>query len=158
MLYFYALYTSKDLRKTRRTPLPPTMYRPSLVYLSVIFASRSVLAEFFCKYTVAISFLCFSWLVGDQVGFGLHLHADCKTIAVQSGDGCASLAARCGLSGNTFMSYNPRLDCSKLVVDQVSDLLLSRSAILILTTQWVCCTLGTLPSKYGRLTSFLLQR
>jgi len=131
------------------------MYRPSLVYLSVVFASRSVLADFFCKYMVVISFLYFSWLVGDQVG--LHLHADCKTIAVQSGDGCASLAARCGISGNTFMSYNPRLDCSKLVVDQVSDLLVSRSAILTLTTQWVCCTLGTLPSKYGRLTSLLLQ-
>ena len=112
------------LRKTRRTaPFPPTMYRPSLVYLSVVFASRSVLADFFCKYTFLISFLCFSCLVGDQVGLGLNLHADCKTIAVQSGDGCASLAARCGLSGNTFMFYNPKLDCSKLVVDQVSDLL-----------------------------------
>lgn len=55
---------------------------------------------------------------------------DCKTIAVQSGDGCASLAARCRINGNTFMSYNPRLDCSKLVVDQ-----------------WVCCTPGNLPSR-----------
>ena len=58
----------------------------------------------------------------DQVG----LHLDSKyadhTIAVNGGDGCASLAARCGISGNKFMSYNPGLDCSKLVVDQVSDL------------------------------------
>ena len=126
VLYFYAIYTSKILGRLRGLPpFPPTMYRPSLVYLSVVLASRSVLADFFCKYTVVISILCFSWLAGDQVGLGLHLHADCKTIAVQSGDGCASLAARCGLSGNTFMSYNPGLDCSKLVVDQVKDLLVS---------------------------------
>jgi hypothetical protein len=60
---------------------------------------------------------------GDQVGLNLDsIRANCNTIAVQSGDGCASLAARCGISGNTFMSYNPGLDCSKLVIDQVSDL------------------------------------
>ncbi|KAJ6597131.1 glycosyl hydrolases family 18-domain-containing protein [Mycena vulgaris] len=56
--------------------------------------------------------------------------ANCTTTSVVSGDGCASLATRCGLSGSQFESFNPGLDCSKLAVDQ-----------------WVCCTSGTLPSK-----------
>ncbi|KAJ8520186.1 hypothetical protein ONZ45_g2971 [Pleurotus djamor] len=56
--------------------------------------------------------------------------ADCSYIAVESGNGCGELATRCGISGNTFMDYNPGLDCSTLAVDQ-----------------WVCCSSGTLPSK-----------
>ncbi|KAJ7478276.1 hypothetical protein FB451DRAFT_1365864, partial [Mycena latifolia] len=56
--------------------------------------------------------------------------ANCTTTTVVSGDSCATLATRCGLSGNQFTSFNPGLDCSKLAVDQ-----------------WVCCTTGTLPSK-----------
>jgi hypothetical protein len=45
--------------------------------------------------------------------------ADCKYVAVASGDGCASLATKCGISGSDFTKYNPKLDCSKLQIDDV---------------------------------------
>ncbi|KAJ7794964.1 hypothetical protein B0H14DRAFT_2392137, partial [Mycena olivaceomarginata] len=64
------------------------------------------------------------------LGHGIFPRANCTTTTVASGDSCATLATRCGLSGNQFTSFNPGLDCSKLAVDQ-----------------WVCCTTGTLPSK-----------
>ncbi|KAF9527525.1 glycosyl hydrolases family 18-domain-containing protein [Crepidotus variabilis] len=56
--------------------------------------------------------------------------ADCRIVSVASGDGCASLATKCGITPAQFTSFNPGLDCSKLKVDQ-----------------WVCCSSGTLPSK-----------
>ncbi|KAH7094131.1 hypothetical protein BKA62DRAFT_51123 [Auriculariales sp. MPI-PUGE-AT-0066] len=56
--------------------------------------------------------------------------ADCRVLSVVSGDGCASLAQKCGISGADFTKFNPTLDCSKLAVDD-----------------WVCCSSGTLPSK-----------
>jgi LysM domain len=69
-----------------------------------------------------VSHLLCVYITGNQVHLGIDSNlADCKTITVGSGDGCASLATRCGLSGNTFMSYNPGLSCSKLTVGQVSD-------------------------------------
>jgi hypothetical protein len=49
--------------------------------------------------------------------------ADCKYVAVASGDGCASLATKCGISGSDFTKYNPKLDCSKLQIDDVSSFL-----------------------------------
>lgn len=53
----------------------------------------------------------------------------CKIIRVVSQDSCASLASKCGLSGNDFMKVNTKQDlCSSLVVGQP-----------------VCCTLGNLP-------------
>ncbi|GLB40894.1 putative family 18 [Lyophyllum shimeji] len=92
------------------------MYKRSLIHYSVALTS---------------SLLLVSGFTGDYADTNSHSkRADCKTTTVVSGDGCASLAARCGLDGNKFMSYNPGLDCSKLAVDQ-----------------WVCCTSGTLPSK-----------
>lgn len=60
----------------------------------------------------------------------LRARADCRVIQVVSGDGCASLATKCGISGNDFMkynSYNSNL-CSALKVKQ-----------------YVCCSSGTLP-------------
>ncbi|KAF8064315.1 glycoside hydrolase superfamily [Lyophyllum atratum] len=56
--------------------------------------------------------------------------ADCRYISVASGDGCASLATKCGITAAEFTSFNPQLSCSTLQVDQ-----------------WVCCSSGTLPSK-----------
>ncbi|KAF8064278.1 glycosyl hydrolases family 18-domain-containing protein [Lyophyllum atratum] len=56
--------------------------------------------------------------------------ADCRIISVASGDGCASLATKCGITAAQFTSFNPKLSCSTLQVDQ-----------------WVCCSSGTLPSK-----------
>ncbi|OCK75262.1 glycoside hydrolase family 18 protein [Lepidopterella palustris CBS 459.81] len=59
----------------------------------------------------------------------LHPRADCRTIQVVSGDSCASLASKCGISGNDFTKYNPSSTlCSTLQVGQ-----------------HVCCSSGTLP-------------
>ena len=53
----------------------------------------------------------------------------CSTTQVVSGDGCGSLAARCGISGATFESYNPLPAlCSTLQIGQ-----------------HVCCSPGDLP-------------
>lgn len=60
----------------------------------------------------------------------LHARGDCRVIQVVSGDSCASLATRCGISGNEFEkynSYNSKL-CSTLK-----------------PKQYVCCNSGTLP-------------
>lgn len=55
--------------------------------------------------------------------------SDCKTIQVASGDSCASLASKCGLSGSDFTKYNPGTTmCSTLV-----------------PLQHVCCSAGSLP-------------
>jgi hypothetical protein len=55
--------------------------------------------------------------------------ADCRTISVAAGDGCASLAAKCGVSGNAFMGYNTKTNfCATLQPGQR-----------------VCCSTGTLP-------------
>ncbi|KPM40729.1 hypothetical protein AK830_g5807 [Neonectria ditissima] len=57
--------------------------------------------------------------------------ADCKTTQVVSGDSCASLAKRCGVTTANFNKYNPAANfCSKLVVNQ-----------------YVCCSAGTLPDR-----------
>ncbi len=54
----------------------------------------------------------------------------CRTIQVIQGDGCPSLAVRCGVSGDAFDSYNPGSTfCSSLQA-----------------MQHVCCSAGTLPS------------
>lgn len=59
----------------------------------------------------------------------LDRRANCRTIQVVSGDSCASLATKCGISGNTFMTYNPQTNfCSTLQ-----------------PFQYVCCSSGTLP-------------
>lgn len=54
---------------------------------------------------------------------------DCKTQTVASGDGCGSLASKCGISASDFTKYNsdPKL-CSGLAPGQR-----------------VCCSAGTLP-------------
>ncbi|RYP06455.1 hypothetical protein DL766_010222 [Monosporascus sp. MC13-8B] len=42
--------------------------------------------------------------------------ATCKHIQVVAGDGCASLASKCGISGADFTKYNPKKDlCSTLM-------------------------------------------
>ncbi|KAF2634388.1 class V chitinase Chi100 [Massarina eburnea CBS 473.64] len=54
---------------------------------------------------------------------------DCRTVQVQSGDSCASLAAECGISASDFTKYNPSSTlCSSLAAGQ-----------------HVCCSSGTLP-------------
>ena len=56
--------------------------------------------------------------------------AECRTIKVISGDGCGSLAERCGISPADFTKYNSydKDLCSTLKVGQI-----------------VCCSAGTLP-------------
>ncbi|KAJ5173846.1 Peptidoglycan-binding Lysin subgroup [Penicillium coprophilum] len=55
---------------------------------------------------------------------------DCRTVEVISGDGCASLASRCGISGADFDKYNTETSlCSTLKV-----------------SQRVCCSAGSLPN------------
>lgn len=55
--------------------------------------------------------------------------ANCKTIQVQSGDSCASLAKKCAISAADFTKYNPASNfCSSLKPGQ-----------------HVCCSSGTLP-------------
>lgn len=56
--------------------------------------------------------------------------ASCREIQVVAGDGCASLATRCGITPAQFTSYNPSsTECSTLTAGE-----------------WVCCSTGTLPS------------
>jgi hypothetical protein len=66
----------------------------------------------------------------SSTGAKLDARADCRVIQVVSGDGCASLATKCGISGNDFTmynSYNSNL-CSTLKLKQ-----------------YVCCSSGSLP-------------
>lgn len=57
--------------------------------------------------------------------------ADCRTIQVNQGDGCDSLAQRCGISGAAFDQYNPQPGlCGNLKPGQ-----------------YVCCSSGTLPDR-----------
>ncbi|KAH6605499.1 hypothetical protein Trco_004652 [Trichoderma cornu-damae] len=61
----------------------------------------------------------------------LQARADCRTITVVSGDGCGSLASKCGISAQDFTTFNPSSTlCSTLAVGQS-----------------VCCSAGTLPDK-----------
>jgi LysM repeat protein len=54
----------------------------------------------------------------------------CSTITVASGDGCASLAQKCGITGAQFTQYNPASnECSTLQPGE-----------------HVCCSAGTLPN------------
>ena len=63
------------------------------------------------------------------LGGVLTARADCTTVQVVSGDTCASLAIKCGISGATFTLYNPSSTlCSTLQ-----------------PFQHVCCSSGTLP-------------
>jgi hypothetical protein len=55
--------------------------------------------------------------------------ATCRYIQVAAGDGCGSLAGKCGISGADFEKFNPVPSlCSVLQIDQ-----------------YVCCTEGSLP-------------
>jgi len=48
---------------------------------------------------------------------GLGKRAICSSIRVEAGDGCASLAAKCGIRGSDFMKYNPSTNlCATLQV------------------------------------------
>jgi LysM repeat protein len=61
---------------------------------------------------------------------GIARRGSCTTIQVVSGDSCSSLASKCKISGNTFISYNPQTNlCSTLQPGQ-----------------HVCCSAGTLPN------------
>ncbi|KAE8404906.1 hypothetical protein BDV37DRAFT_293585 [Aspergillus pseudonomiae] len=54
---------------------------------------------------------------------------ECRTEEVHGGDSCASLASRCGISGDDLSKYNPQKDlCSTLK-----------------PKQHVCCNAGTMP-------------
>ncbi|CAK7212940.1 hypothetical protein SCUCBS95973_001630 [Sporothrix curviconia] len=62
-------------------------------------------------------------------GAVLAKRADCTTVQVVSGDSCASLATKCGISAADFTTYNPSSTlCSSLTPGQ-----------------HVCCSAGTLP-------------
>ncbi|CAJ2505830.1 Uu.00g132240.m01.CDS01 [Anthostomella pinea] len=61
---------------------------------------------------------------------GIQSSCDCTTQTVISGDGCGSLASRCGISAADFTKYNPDPDlCSALTPGER-----------------VCCSPGTLPN------------
>uniref|UniRef100_A0A0L0NAP9 chitinase n=1 Tax=Tolypocladium ophioglossoides (strain CBS 100239) TaxID=1163406 RepID=A0A0L0NAP9_TOLOC len=67
--------------------------------------------------------------IAGSKGTRLSARGDCRTIQVQSGDGCAALAQSCGISGADFAKYNPGSSfCSSLKL-----------------LQHVCCSSGTLP-------------
>jgi LysM repeat protein len=55
--------------------------------------------------------------------------SECTTVSVVSGDSCASLAQRCGISGADFTKYNPA----------------SNFCATLQPYQHVCCSAGTLP-------------
>lgn len=54
--------------------------------------------------------------------------SDCRTITVNTGDSCSTLATRCGVSANDFSEYNSADLCSTLVPNE-----------------HVCCSAGSLP-------------
>lgn len=56
----------------------------------------------------------------------LHKRASCRYIQVVAGDGCASLAAKCGIRGSDFTTFNPKPNLCSTV--QVGD--------------YVCCSAG----------------
>ncbi|KAL4886083.1 chitinase [Aspergillus karnatakaensis] len=59
----------------------------------------------------------------------LHRRDECRTIQVEGGNGCAELAAKCGISGADFTKFNPGPNfCSTLKAKQ-----------------HVCCSSGDLP-------------
>jgi hypothetical protein len=59
----------------------------------------------------------------------LRPRAECRTVQVEPGDGCATLATKCGISGYDFTRYNPGSSfCSTLK-----------------PMQHACCTSGDLP-------------
>jgi hypothetical protein len=59
----------------------------------------------------------------------LFVRNDCPTQTVSSGDGCASLARKCGISDRDFSRFNPSSNlCSALQIGQL-----------------VCCGSGNLP-------------
>jgi GH18 family chitinase len=59
----------------------------------------------------------------------LHRRAECKTVQVESGDSCAALASKCGISPSDFTKYNPGDDfCAKLM-----------------PKQHACCSSGDMP-------------
>ncbi|KAL8413204.1 hypothetical protein RB594_004724 [Gaeumannomyces avenae] len=64
---------------------------------------------------------------------GLSRRADCKTIRVEAGDSCPSLASRCGISSADFARYN----------SNPSDICSSESSPL--PGMSVCCSSGELP-------------
>ncbi|KAK1779163.1 hypothetical protein QBC45DRAFT_144301 [Copromyces sp. CBS 386.78] len=59
----------------------------------------------------------------------LNRRAECQSVQVESGDSCASLATKCGISGSDFTTLHPDSDfCASLK-----------------PKQHVCCTTGDLP-------------
>ncbi|PTD02778.1 Killer toxin subunits alpha/beta [Fusarium culmorum] len=59
----------------------------------------------------------------------LHVRAECRTTRVESGDSCAKLAQRCGISASDFTKYNPG----------------SKFCAGLVPKQHVCCSKGDLP-------------
>ena len=62
----------------------------------------------------------------------LQVRADCRTVQVVAGEGCAELAVKCGISGADFDKYNPGI-CGSLK-----------------PKQHVCCSKGTLPDLWPK--------
>ncbi|KAK3500592.1 hypothetical protein B0T13DRAFT_535440 [Neurospora crassa] len=62
-------------------------------------------------------------------GTHLQTRAECRTIQVASGDSCAKLATKCGISPSDFTKYNPD----------------SKLCSSLMPLQYVCCSSGTLP-------------
>ncbi|KFY44344.1 hypothetical protein V494_01528 [Pseudogymnoascus sp. VKM F-4513 (FW-928)] len=61
----------------------------------------------------------------------INARATCKDIQAKAGAGCASLASTCGISLDTFKSYNPIPNLCTIKINQ-----------------WYCCTPGT-PAEHG---------
>lgn len=68
-----------------------------------------------------------SSLAATAVSAAPEARGQCRSITVQSGDSCASLAHKCGISGKDFLKYNKANLCSTLV-----------------PKQRVCCSSGSL--------------
>ncbi|KAJ3471898.1 hypothetical protein MRS44_001997 [Fusarium solani] len=60
----------------------------------------------------------------------LHIRAECKAIQVNSGESCAKLASRCGISASDFTKYNPGSEFYAKLVPK----------------QHMCCSKGDLPN------------
>lgn len=65
----------------------------------------------------------------DETISRIQARADCTTTTIVSGDWCARVAQRCGISEDQLVSYNPR----------------ARFCNTLMPGEKVCCSLGTLP-------------
>jgi hypothetical protein len=100
------------------------------------FLKHNPAAGFCSKLTPGQQVCCSSGTIQQKRDL-MSTRGQCRTENVQSGDSCAAMATKCGISGPDLLKYNPAQGfCSKLVPGQQ-----------------VCCSSGTIQQKRNLLSS-----